>query len=274
MLSFLNKKGSFSGVSLPVENESDEKVRETLQQEVSKALAIQPGPSNPDSLKFIFGDKNSSGHYEFYSNVKKLIIEKEKELRDIMVELKTVLDFNRPHPVDNMRPEDIVTSVEPVANVARKKLTQRQAADLVNHAMQFGSNVWYYKDRLGVARGPCTIPILKKAWMKNLIDYDTMVWSVGLVDWVPVAHASYLAAYIESPEVRFGRWLFHTFNVKPRLDRRQKLTSSPLTASRPSNAPSSAQSSCISVAGTSVDLNEILLRPNYTVEKYIVSSQH
>lgn len=27
-------------------------------------------------------------------------------------------------------------------------------------------NVWYYRDRLNVARGPCSLPVLKEAWVQ------------------------------------------------------------------------------------------------------------
>lgn len=37
-------------------------------------------------------------------------------------------------------------------------------------------NVWYYRDRLSVPRGPCTMPVLREAWANGVIDETTLVW--------------------------------------------------------------------------------------------------
>jgi len=37
-------------------------------------------------------------------------------------------------------------------------------------------NTWYYRDRLSVPRGPCSMPVLREAWCNGVIDENTLVW--------------------------------------------------------------------------------------------------
>ena len=32
-------------------------------------------------------------------------------------------------------------------------------------------NVWYYRDRMSVPRGPCTLPVLREAWVRQIGDH-------------------------------------------------------------------------------------------------------
>lgn len=40
----------------------------------------------------------------------------------------------------------------------------RTVVDYVREATK--KNIWYYRDRMSVPRGPCTLPVLKEAWVR------------------------------------------------------------------------------------------------------------
>jgi hypothetical protein len=80
-------------------------------------------------------------------------------------------------------------------------------------------NIWYYRDRLSVPRGPCTLPTLREAWCQGVIDENTLIWGQGQVDWLPIRNVRLLTASIRTPEVRFTTWVKKTFALQPNLDK-------------------------------------------------------
>lgn len=61
-------------------------------------------------------------------------------------------------------------------------------------------NVWYYRDRCGVSRGPATLPVLKEAWVHGVVDENTLVWGHGLIDFLPIKNIRTLVPQIRTPE--------------------------------------------------------------------------
>ena len=61
-------------------------------------------------------------------------------------------------------------------------------------------NVWYYRDRISVPRGPCTLPVLREAWVNGVIDENTLIWGQGLIDWLPAKNIRTLIPQIRTPE--------------------------------------------------------------------------
>jgi len=61
-------------------------------------------------------------------------------------------------------------------------------------------NVWYYRDRAGVPRGPCTTGTLRTCWINGIIDQYTLVWGMGLGEWLPVRNVTSLEAIIRNAE--------------------------------------------------------------------------
>ncbi len=61
-------------------------------------------------------------------------------------------------------------------------------------------NVWYYRDRISVPRGPCTLPVLREAWVNGIIDENTLIWGQGLIDWLPAKNIRTLIPQIRTPE--------------------------------------------------------------------------
>merc|ERR1712176_832836 len=65
-------------------------------------------------------------------------------------------------------------------------------------------NVWYYRDRLSTVRGPCTLPVLREAWVRGIIDDKTLVWGNGLIDWIPIRNINLLSSAIRTLEVQIA----------------------------------------------------------------------
>lgn len=63
-------------------------------------------------------------------------------------------------------------------------------------------NVWYYRDRMSTPRGPCTLPVLREAWVNGVIDEKTLVWGQGLADWLPARNVTNLVWQVETLEGR------------------------------------------------------------------------
>lgn len=83
-------------------------------------------------------------------------------------------------------------------------------------------NVWYYRDRLNVPRGPCSLPVLKEAWVNGVIDGNTLIWGQGLADFIPVKNVRTLVPQIRTVEVQVATWMKKTFALKPALERARK----------------------------------------------------
>lgn len=59
-------------------------------------------------------------------------------------------------------------------------------------------NVWFYRDRCGVNRGPAPLPILRDAWTHGLIDQNTLVYGQGMVDFLPIKNVRTLMGQIRT----------------------------------------------------------------------------
>merc|ERR1712224_371729 len=78
-------------------------------------------------------------------------------------------------------------------------------------------NVWYYRDRFFTPRGPCTLPVMREAWTKGIIDDKTLVWANGLIDWIPIRNVVLLVTAIRTPEVQIVTWLKKKIVLEPKL---------------------------------------------------------
>ncbi|KAL0048599.1 hypothetical protein WJX82_006753 [Trebouxia sp. C0006] len=103
---------------------------------------------------------------------------------------------------------------------AKLDFQQKQVVDYVRTATR--NNVWYYRDRMNVARGPCTLPVLKECWVHGIIGEDTLVWGQGLHDFLPVRNIRTLVPQIRTLEVQAATWVKRTFALKPALNQIRK----------------------------------------------------
>ena len=53
-------------------------------------------------------------------------------------------------------------------HLTRRRYTfeDRQVVDYVREATK--KNIWYYRDRMSVPRGPCSLPVLRECWVRAL----------------------------------------------------------------------------------------------------------
>ena len=56
------------------------------------------------------------------------------------------------------------------------------------------------RDRLSVPRGPCSVPVLREAWVQGIVDENTLVWGSGLIDWLPIRNVRTLVPQIRTVE--------------------------------------------------------------------------
>ena len=48
--------------------------------------------------------------------------------------------------------------------IRRYKFEDKQVVDYVREATK--KNIWYYRDRMSVPRGPCSLPVLRECWVR------------------------------------------------------------------------------------------------------------
>jgi len=86
-------------------------------------------------------------------------------------------------------------------------------------------NIWYYRDRTGLPRGPMTVDVLRKAYIGGIIDGNTLMWGNGLGHWVPLRNIRGMDGNLTNPKVLFLKWIHNTFIITKaqRQERRDEL---------------------------------------------------
>ncbi|KAI8473903.1 MAG: hypothetical protein J3K34DRAFT_409551 [Monoraphidium minutum] len=145
----------------------------------------------------------------------------QRELRhaDELRELRDIYDFSVPNPIDGAAPSAGPWKQQLRAKPRKIVLSPYQYEMINYQRMLLRKNIWYYRDRMSVPRGPCPLHVLKDAWVQGTIDENTLVWGHGLYDWLPAKNVKLLLPMIRTPEVRFGSWFKRTFSLKPALER-------------------------------------------------------
>lgn len=133
-------------------------------------------------------------------------------------ELNTVLDMSVPHPLDNAPPPTPWTG-EMRPTPRSIKLSPYQYEMINYQRMLMRKNIWYYRDRMNIPRGPCPLHVVKEAWVSGIVDENTLFWGHGLYDWLPAKNIKLLLPMVRTPEVRFATWVKRTFSLKPSLNR-------------------------------------------------------
>lgn len=135
-------------------------------------------------------------------------------------ELRDVYDMSKPNSVDREPHPDGSEWRQELKPLPRRIRLSRYQAEMINYQrMIMRKNVWYYRDRAGVPRGPCPLHVLKDCWVQGVVDENTLVWGQGLVDWLPARNVKLLVPLVRTPEVRVGAWIKKTFSLKPALER-------------------------------------------------------
>mmetsp|Transcript_11352 Transcript_11352/g.19868 ORF Transcript_11352/g.19868 Transcript_11352/m.19868 type:complete len:248 (-) Transcript_11352:471-1214(-) len=153
------------------------------------------------------------------AEVRQRMQDREAALREEVKELQTVYDMSVPHPVDfqTSSAQNWSQTLRPPPK--RIQLSHYQLEMINYQRMLLRKNIWYYRDRMNISRGPCPLHMLKSAWVQGVIDENTLVWGQGLFDWLPAKNVKLLLPMVRTPEVRFGAWMKRTFALKPALNR-------------------------------------------------------
>lgn len=124
---------------------------------------------------------------------------REAARRKEVQEFATIYDMQRPHPGDYARkPEGWQQKLRPEPRGLELSQYERE---MINYQRMFlRRNIWYYRDRASVPRGPCPLHVLKSAWVSGIIDENTLVWGHGLFDWLPAKNVKLLLPMIRTPE--------------------------------------------------------------------------
>lgn len=136
------------------------------------------------------------------------------------VELANIYDMSLPNPVETTKippPGEWEQELRP--RVRKVNLSSYQFEMINYQRMILKRNVWYYRDRMSVPRGPCPLHVLKDAWVQGMVDENTLMWGRGLVDWLPAKNIKLLLPLVRTPEVKLGAWMKRTFSLKPALNR-------------------------------------------------------
>ena len=70
---------------------------------------------------------------------------------------------------------------------------------------------------MNVPRGPCTMPVLREAWIHGVVDEHTLVWGKGLMDWLPARNVRALVPQIRTVEVQLATWVKRNLVLGPAL---------------------------------------------------------
>lgn len=127
---------------------------------------------------------------------------REEQMKADTKELQQIYDFSKSNPVDKV-PEDHdpATWQQALRPKPRKVELSSYQAEMINYQrMLLRKNIWYYRDRMSVPRGPCPLHVLKDSWVQGVIDENTLVWGNGLYDWLPAKNVKLLLPMIRTPE--------------------------------------------------------------------------
>lgn len=126
-------------------------------------------------------------------------LKQEQEVAADLLELDDIYDFSKPHPVDKQLPDGPWSQkLKPQAR--RIKLSPYQYEMINYQRMLLRKNIWYYRDRMSVPRGPCPLHVMKDCWVQGIVDENTLVWGQGLIDWLPMKNVKLLVAQVRTPE--------------------------------------------------------------------------
>ena len=75
-----------------------------------------------------------------------------------------LLQSNSAGSAGNFVCRQCTTALALQCHLRRYKFEDRQVVDYVREATR--KNIWYYRDRMSVPRGPCSLPVLRECWVR------------------------------------------------------------------------------------------------------------
>ena len=114
-------------------------------------------------------------------------------------ELSNLFDMSVPLALDTPAPDAVWNDTK--RPNPRKIVLSPYQYEMINYQrMLLRKNIWYYRDRMNVPRGPCPLHVLKDAWVQGVVDENTLMWGHGLYDWLPAKNIKLLLPMIRTPE--------------------------------------------------------------------------
>ncbi len=114
-------------------------------------------------------------------------------------EINSLFDMSKPHPLDDAPPSTPWTGE--MRPTPRKAVLSPYQLEMINYQrMLMRKNIWYYRDRMNIPRGPCPLHVVKEAWVSGIVDENTMFWGHGLYDWLPAKNIKLLLPMVRTPE--------------------------------------------------------------------------
>jgi len=104
-----------------------------------------------------------------------------------------------------------------------KRFTKNQKSIYYYTKEVMKDNIWYYRDRLNIARGPCDINTLRKCWISGLIDENTLMWGHGLDEWLPAKNIKTIINQIRTIEVQLSTFVKRELVIKPNINQIREL---------------------------------------------------
>lgn len=133
------------------------------------------------------------------AEVRQKVQAREEARRSELLELANIFDMAKPNAVDTKQPDQPWSQA--LRPRVRKVVLSPYQYEMINYQrMLMRKNIWYYRDRMNVPRGPCPLHVLKDAWVQGVIDENTLLWGQGLYDWLPAKNIKLLLPMVRTPE--------------------------------------------------------------------------
>uniref|UniRef100_A0A7S0R4W1 GYF domain-containing protein n=1 Tax=Pyramimonas obovata TaxID=1411642 RepID=A0A7S0R4W1_9CHLO len=132
-----------------------------------------------------------------------------------------------------VKPSKPSNSSKPFSRDGANKQLKKDEWEANNYAfLALEDNIWYYRDRASVPRGPAPISTLRQCWINGMIDRNTLVWGQGLEEWVPLRNVRALPQLIHNFETVFLTNLNRAVSafMPKRAHRQAPVTSAPASA--------------------------------------------
>lgn len=153
----------------------------------------------PGLADLSLSDQTMAGARDTAREIRMERLQKEQQHAEELKELHDIYDMSKPNPVDKEMPEGPWS--QQIRPKPRRIVLSPYQYEMINYQrMLMRKNIWYYRDRMSVPRGPCPLHVLKDCWVQGTIDEHTLVWGQGLYDWLPAKNVKLLVAMVRTPE--------------------------------------------------------------------------
>jgi hypothetical protein len=138
-----------------------------ISQNSSTAVAMDRRISEilPNLADLSLSDPAMAGARETAREIRMQRLKQEQQVAAELLELDDIYDFTKRHPVDTKLPDGPFS--QKLKPQARKIKLSPYQYEMINYQrMLLRKNIWYYRDRMSVPRGPCPLHVLKDCWVQ------------------------------------------------------------------------------------------------------------